>query len=81
MTGPLHPTGPREALLYQMTRLASAAGGFAAAFAAAASAEVTSPPAAREVMDDLARLQRHLDVMRVGLVPPALLVEYDEGAA
>jgi hypothetical protein len=62
-----------------MARLASAADGFAVAFAAA-SAE-TPPTTAREVMDDLARLQGHLDAMRPALVPLPLLAEYDEGAA
>jgi hypothetical protein len=81
MSGPLHPAGPAEALLYEMARLTSAAGNFAVAVAAHAGQEVTSPPAAREVMADLARLQQHLDVMRVGLVPRPLLAEYDEGAA
>jgi hypothetical protein len=81
MTGPLHPTGPREDLLYEIARLASAADGFATAFATAATDDVTSLPTAREVMADLTRLQRHLDVMRTSLVPAPLLAEYDEGAA
>lgn len=77
---PMHPAGEREALLWAMTGLDRAMGQFAAAFADAADPQLTSPPAARAVLDDLARVTDDLAAIRAFLAPyPA--TDQDEGVA